>query len=453
MATSLDDADGIAFEPEVEGETDQQLDFFEKLFREPIVEEMQAGLTPTRFEKFVARVLTHAGYRVKHTGPFFRRGVDLELFPKQDMDASRLGGVECKRYNRTQPVGRDPVQTLAGAAALDNGKRPGYLITTSTFTEHAVDEGRRHANLRLIDGPHLVRYINYVRGSAGKLPNAVLAPIPPSAVLDADRILAKRGDPHPKILAIANNKGGVGKSITARYLAIGLATRGQRVLLIDMDPQANLTEMILGIEIEDLAAPSLADYFAGSATLENAIHTTTDQPTMQIIPSSPLLVHSDTGGTGKPDAELKFVEDLYTAFAPDHGHPKYDWILLDTPPAISLFTRAALAVADYVLVPARARRSSVRGTISILRARQAMAALMGHTPAIIGGLLTHWGEEAASEPAVLRLNTALRSSNAELLDIRIPLSTAIESNPTAAWSARQKYEELVTEVMRYVDNG
>src|SRR5262249_1179154 len=149
----------------------------------------------------------------------------------------------------------------------------------------------------------------------------------------------------------------------------------------------------------------------------------------------------------------KFVEDMYAAFTPLHGHPQFDWIVLDTPPSVSLFTRAALAVAEYVLVPARARRSSVRGTISMLRARKAMGALMGRTPAGIGGLVTHWGEESGSESAIVRLNTALRSSDSQLLDVHIPLSTAIESNPGAAWSARQKYEELVTEVMQYADKG
>ena len=53
----------------------------------------------------------------------------------------------------------------------------------------------------------------------------------------------------------------------------------------------------------------------------------------------------------RPDLELSFVEALYTAFAPQEGHLLYDWIILDTPPSVSLFTRAALAAADYILTP------------------------------------------------------------------------------------------------------
>jgi hypothetical protein len=88
------------------------LDPLEVLYRAPSLEKM-GRLSPANFERFVAHVLSHAGYRVKHTGPFFRRGVDLELLPLDGAGRKRLGGVECKRYNGNLPVGRDPVQKLA----------------------------------------------------------------------------------------------------------------------------------------------------------------------------------------------------------------------------------------------------------------------------------------------------------------------------------------------------
>lgn len=423
-------------------------DPFEQLYRTPDIPEMRK-LTPANFERFVAHVLSHAGYRVRHTGPFFTRGVDLELHPNQDGNRRKLGGVECKRYNRKQPVGREPVQTLAGAAATRGGL-PGYLITTSTFTEPAKEEARTRPNIHLVDGEHFVRYIDYVRGSVGSTHETALTAIPPNAVLDADRLFQRRPTTAPRIVAIANNKGGVGKTTTARFLGLGLAAKGQRVLLVDLDAQANLSEVILGVGPDRIAPPNLAGYFAGECALAEAVHPSPSQPLLSILPSHPHLAHYDTGGFGRPDVELKFVAGLYEAFAPEQGYPQFDWIVLDTPPNVSLFTRTALAAADYVLVPARARDSSVRGTLNMLRAHKAMGALMGRTPVLLGCLLTHWGEDNASELSEARLRRIFELRGSQVLDPHIPMSTAIESNPNAASTARKTYDELVEEVMNHV---
>ena len=114
MATQPDDE---ILEQLVEDPSQQQLDQVEQLYREPDMREMRK-LRPADFEQLVACVLRHAGFKVKHTGLLFRRGVDLEIFSPQANAQLTIGGVECKRYNRAQPVGRDPVQKLAGAAAL-----------------------------------------------------------------------------------------------------------------------------------------------------------------------------------------------------------------------------------------------------------------------------------------------------------------------------------------------
>ncbi len=190
---------------------------FVALYSDPSVGRMRK-LTSGEFEKFVQFVLDHAGYRAKHTGPFFGRGVDIELQEKVDSGKPRrLGGVECKKYNGKLPVGKDPVQKLAGAKAIKGGV-PGYLITTSTFTEPAIQEAQGRPNIHLIDGEQFVRYTKYVQGSVGTEHRSSLTVIMPSVILDADRLMQNRPKLMPKIMAIANNKGGVGKTTTARFL-------------------------------------------------------------------------------------------------------------------------------------------------------------------------------------------------------------------------------------------
>lgn len=423
----------------------QTLDPLQLLYEQPDLAAMRK-LSPTHFERFVAHVLTHAGYRVRHTGKIFRRGVDLELLPNEEVSRRRLGGVECKRYNGHQLVGRDPVQKLAGAAALKTNL-PGYLVTTSGFTEPAQAEARQHPNISLVDGECLVRYIDYVRGSVGQTARVERIPIAPDVVIAGARIVAQRAAGGPRILVIANNKGGVGKTTTARFVGTGMAERGRRVLLIDMDAQANLSEFILGTGPDKTAPPTLADYFSGVCRLSEAVHSSPTLPLLSIIPAHPSLRHADTGGFGRPDIELKFVAHLYEAFAPREGFAHYDWIIIDTPPSVSLFTRAALAAADFVLVPVRARDSSRRGTLNMLDGLRTMSALMGRSPQLLGGLLTHWGEDSASENAEKQLADVFNNEGSRLLDPKIPMSVAIESNPGAAYKARQEYERVVEEVL------
>jgi hypothetical protein len=89
----------------------------------------------------------------------------------------------------------------------------------------------------------------------------------------------------------------------------------------------------------------------------------------------------------------------------------------------------------------------------MLDARLAMGELMGRKPTILGGLMTHWGEETSSQAAEGRLQIILNTEGSKVLDVKIPMSSVIESNPNAARNAKQAYDELVTEVMNNVSNG
>jgi chromosome partitioning protein len=340
---------------------------------------------------------------------------------------------------------------LGGAVALKGGL-PGHLITTSDFIQPARDEAQAHANIFLVNGEQFVRYINYVRGSVEEHSDAVLAPIPPSAVVEADHTIAARPTQHPRVLAIANNKGGVGKTTTARFLALKLAARGLRVMLIDMDAQSNLSEFLLEERADVITGATLADYFAEHSSMTKLQRPVPHQTAITIIPGHRHLTRIDTGGSGRPDIELRFVHDLYDAVAPasTNTDAPFDWVILDTPPNIWLSTSSALAAADYVIAPARARESSITGAQNVLDSLDAMSALMGRQSNVIGCLLTHWGEDQASQVAYARLENLFVSRGSRMLRAQIPLSVAIESNPSMAMTVLRAYDRFAKEVLAYV---
>lgn len=421
---------------------------FEAIFARPTMRAM-LELTPHQFERFVAHVFRHAGYGVNDMSFKFVWGVDLELRQTTPTGERGIGGIEVKRYAPEHKVDKATVQQLVGARLLRNRRMIGYLVTTSDFTPDACQLASTYKHIHLLDGAQFVRYINYLRGSIDTHPDRGGAFLAPDAIDLADRLFAETHRSGAKILVVGNNKGGVGKTTTARYLAASLANRGQRVLLIDMDPQANLSEFLFGVEAAALPAPHLGDYFAGKQPLTHLIRQSSVYPQLRIISAHPELGRRDTGGFFKPETELQFVRDLYAAVAtvPNGPHGAFEWIIIDTPPAVSLFTRAALAAADYVLVPARPRDSSISGTVNMFAALDAMSQLMGRAPKLLGGLITHWQNDVASVDGLGNLEPLFKQRGSNMLDTRIPFAVALEKKPQMAANAIRAYNALVEEVI------
>jgi len=182
-----------------------------------------------------------------------------------------------------------------------------------------------------------------------------------------------------RIYALANQKGGVGKTTTAVSLAAYLAASGQRVLIVDVDPQANATAS-LGVDKRKLEC-STYDAFIGDVSLTEVI-----QPTrwanLELAPSSPQLA----------GAEIELVEmrgretKLRAALRPVRD--RYDYVFVDCPPSLGLLTVNALAAAHGVIVPVQCEYLALEGLTQLMTTINLVRRSLNPTLQVRGLLMT-----------------------------------------------------------------
>ena len=189
------------------------------------------------------------------------------------------------------------------------------------------------------------------------------------------------------VFAVTNQKGGVGKTTTTVSLAAALARRGHRVLLVDIDPQANATSSA-GV-VDGAPLPAGAEHEVGgvyAALIEErplvdlAVETVT--PGLSLIPSSPELAGAEVELTAVTAREYRLKRALEAL------RDSYDFVIIDCPPSLGLLTVNALAAADEVIIPVQTEYLALEGLSHLIQTIELVRASLNPTLRVRGIVLT-----------------------------------------------------------------
>ncbi|MFZ9938496.1 MAG: ParA family protein [Luteolibacter sp.] len=160
------------------------------------------------------------------------------------------------------------------------------------------------------------------------------------------------------VIAVANQKGGVGKTTTALNLSAGLALRGQRVLLVDLDPQANCTS---GLGVEPPEGGSMYPVLTGESTVHERILQTGRQ-NLSLVPSEMDLAGVEIE-LARSDDHLTRLRGILQGLKPND---LFEYCILDTPPSLGVLMTSALAAADEILIPLQCEWFGLEGLAKIV---------------------------------------------------------------------------------------
>ncbi len=215
-----------------------------------------------------------------------------------------------------------------------------------------------------------------------------------------------------RVIAIANQKGGVGKTTTAINLGAALAVAERRTLIIDMDPQGNATS---GLGIEDLRSlPQVYDVLVRGRSAQDAIVSKVHFPYLDIIPATRDLVGAEIELVDVPNRESvlrRAIEPL---------RDQYDFILTDCPPSLGLLTLNTLTASDSVLIPIQCEFYALEGLSQLLNTIRLVQRGLNRGLEIEGVLLTMFDKR-------LRLSKQVAAEAREYFGARV-FKTVIPRN-------------------------
>jgi chromosome partitioning protein len=180
-----------------------------------------------------------------------------------------------------------------------------------------------------------------------------------------------------RVVAVANQKGGVGKTTTVMNLGAALAAYEQSVLALDLDPQSNCTS---GLGWKG-SGPTSYQVLEGLSSIRDAI-TATRLPLLDLLPAGRDLVGAEVELLGSADR----AEHLRKALA--RSAPPHDWVLIDCPPSLGILTVNALVAAQAVLIPIQCEYFALEGVSELMRTVERVRAVWNPTLEIMGAVLT-----------------------------------------------------------------
>jgi chromosome partitioning protein len=229
----------------------------------------------------------------------------------------------------------------------------------------------------------------------------------------------------PRVLAIANQKGGVGKTTTAINVGTALAAVGEHVLIIDLDPQGNASTG-LGID-RGSRSRSMYDVFAGDLPLQQAVLTTA-VPRLSLVPSTIDLSGVEVQASHDRERALRLRKALAPLRSSLSGHNAFSYVLIDCPPSLNLLTINAMAAADAVLVPLQCEFFALEGLSQLLQTVESVRSALNPDLALHGIVLTmHDARNNLSNQVIADVR---ENSGQKVYDTVIPRNVRVSEAPS-----------------------
>jgi len=253
-----------------------------------------------------------------------------------------------------------------------------------------------------------------------------------------------------EIIAICNQKGGVGKTTSSVNLGAYLAYLGRKTLIVDFDPQANATSG-LGLDYTKLTRNIYHNLVFGFSLEETILRTPLFG--LDILPASPELIGAQVELNSFEDKELRLKQLL------NYVQGQYQYILIDLPPSLGLLTVNGLVAADYVLIPIQTEFFALDGLSQLINTIDLIRRNLGKNLKILGAVLTLYDKRNRLDRSVAK--NILRHFPGYVFNVIIPRNISLAEAPSFGQSILQynphsegarAYRQLAEEVIKILES-